>query len=73
MITQADFWDLLKNASLLIVVIAIILLISSELLSSYGGNVNILINKGRLRNASITVTIAFIVTVAMTIIHIITE
>ena len=73
MIYTENFWNLnlLWDASLLIAVIAIILLVSSELLSSYGGRANILINKKRLRNASIAATMTFIVTAAMRILYII--
>jgi hypothetical protein len=62
-----DFWDI----SLLIAVIAIILLVSSELLSSYSGKVNILLDKRKMRSASIVVTIAFLTTAALRIISII--
>jgi len=58
-----DFWDM----SLLIAVIAIILLVSSEMLSSYYGKVDILIDKKRLKNATIAVSITFLVTAVLRI------
>ena len=73
MIYTEKFWslNLLWDAGLLIAVVAIILLVSSELLSSYGGRANILINKKRLRSVSIAATMTFIVTAAMRILYII--
>jgi hypothetical protein len=61
------FWDI----SLLLAITAIILLITSELLSPYYGKVNILINKKRLKNVALTFSILFLITVAMRIISII--
>jgi hypothetical protein len=61
------FWDI----SLLLATTAIILLITSELLSSYYGKVNILINKKRLRNTAITFSTLFLITVAIRIAEII--
>lgn len=58
-----DFW----NLSLLLAAIAIILLVSSLMLSSYQGKVNILINKKKLKNAAIGATVTFIITAAMII------
>lgn len=57
------FWDI----SLLLAITAIILLITSELLSPYYGRVNILINKKRLKNTAIIVSILFLITVAVRI------
>ena len=62
-----DFWTI----TLLIAAIAIILLVTSEMLSSYHGKVNILINKKRLRNTAIAAAIAFLITAAMRIISLI--
>ena len=62
-----DFWTI----TLLIAAIAIILLVTSEMLSSYHGKVNILINKKRLRNAAIAAAIAFLTTAAMRVISLI--
>jgi hypothetical protein len=50
--------------SLLIAIIAIILLVSSVMLSSYSGKTNILINKKRLKTASIAFSMTFIITAA---------
>jgi len=60
------FWDI----SLLIAVTAIILLITSEMLSPYYGKVNILIDRKRLKNAAITFSIIFLATVAIRIANI---
>jgi len=60
-------WDI----SLLLAITAIILLITSELHSSYYGRTNIYINKKRLRNAALTVSLLFIATVAAKIISIV--
>jgi len=61
------FWVI----SLLLAITAIILLITSELLSPHYGKVNILINKKRLRNTAITVSTLFLITVAIRITEII--
>ena len=62
------FWDI----SLWLAVTAIILLITSELISPYYGKTNLLINKKKLRNiATITATL-FLITVAIRIYTIIT-
>jgi hypothetical protein len=63
MIFPLGFWDI----SLLLAITAIILLITSELLSSYYGKVNILINKKRLRNTAIAVSVLFLITLAIRI------
>jgi hypothetical protein len=60
-----------SDLSLLLAVTAIILLITSELLSPSYGNTNIYINNKRLRNAALAVSILFLVTLAITIINII--
>jgi hypothetical protein len=60
-------WDI----SLWLAITAIILLITSEMLSPYYGKVNIRINKKRLQNAALAVTILFLTTVAIKIIDII--
>ncbi len=59
-----DLWDI----SLLIAVIAIILLVSSEMLSSYYGKVDILIDKKKLKSATVAVVVTFLVTLALRII-----
>ena len=58
-----DFWDI----SLLLAITAIILLVTSELISPYYGQTNLLINKKKLRNAALTVSTLFLATVAMRI------
>ena len=67
MMFPIGFWDI----SLLLAITAIILLITSELLSPHYGKVNILINKKRLRNTAITVSTLFLITVAIRITEII--
>jgi hypothetical protein len=64
-----SFWDI----SLWLVVTAIILLITSELISPYYGKTNLLINKKRLRNTAIIVSLLFLITVAIRIATIITS
>ena len=59
-----NLWDV----SLLVAVIAIILLVSSEMLSSYYGKVNILIDKKKLKSATLVVAAVFLVTLALRII-----
>lgn len=61
------FW----NISLWLAVTAIILLITSELISPYYGQTNLHINKKRLRNVALTVSTLFLVTVAVRIVTII--
>ena len=56
-----NLWDV----SLLVAVIAIILLVSSEMLSSYYGKVNILIDKKKLKSATLVVAAVFLVTLAL--------
>ena len=60
------FWDI----SLFLAITAIILLITSELISPHYGKTNILINKKRLKNAAITTSTLFLITVAIRIINI---
>jgi hypothetical protein len=62
-----NFWDI----SLFIAIIGIILLITSEMLSSYYGKINILINKKKLKNAAIAVSALFLITVVMRMISMI--
>jgi hypothetical protein len=61
------FWDI----SLLLAITAIILLITSELLSTYYGKVNILVNKKKLKNAAMVASTLFLATVAIRILSII--
>ena len=60
-------WDI----SLLLALTAIVLLITSELLSPYYGKVNLKISKTRLRNSALATSVLFLVTVALRIISII--
>ena len=64
-----SFWDI----SLWLAVTAIILLITSELISPYYGKTNILINRKRLRQTALTTGILFLITVAIRIYGIITS
>jgi hypothetical protein len=57
-------WDI----SLLLAVVAIILLITSEILSHYYGKISIQINRKRLRNAALAFSVLFLVTVAIRIV-----
>jgi len=61
------FWDI----SLLLAITAIILLITSEMLSPYHGKINIRIDKKKLKNAAFAVSILFLATVAIRIVNII--
>ena len=61
----------LTDISFLLAIIAIILLVSSEMLSPYYGKLNILIDKKRLKNATIAVAITFLVTVTLRIITVV--
>ena len=58
-----DPWDV----SLVLAVTAIVLLITSEILSPYYGSANLKISKRRLKNAAMTTSILFLVTVAIRI------
>jgi len=62
-----NFWDI----SLLLAITAIILLITSEMLSPYHGKINIRIDRKKLKNAAFAVSILFLATVAIRIISII--
>lgn len=59
-------WDI----SLWLAITAIMLLITSEMLSPRYGKINIRINKKRLQNAALAVSILFLITVAIKIIDI---
>jgi len=61
------------DISLWLAVTAIMLLITSELISPYYGKRNLLINRKRLRNVALTVSILFLITVAIQIYQIITS
>lgn len=64
-----SLWDL----SLWLAVTAVILLVTSELISPYYGKTKFPINKQRLRNVALTVSILFLITVAIRIYGIITS
>ena len=59
MLSPLSFWDL----SLWIAVTAIILLVTSELLSPYYGRTSIIVNKKRLRMVALSLGILFMITV----------
>lgn len=61
------FWDI----SLLTAITAIILLITSGMLSTPSSKVNIKINKKRLKNASLALSTIFLLTVAIRILNVI--
>lgn len=61
-----SFWDI----SLWLAVTAIILLITSELISPYYGRMNLFINKKRLKNVALSIGTLFLITVAIRIIGI---
>jgi hypothetical protein len=56
-----SLWDI----SLWLAVTAIILLITSELISPYYGRTNLIINKKRLRNVALTDAALFLITVVI--------
>jgi len=62
-----SFWDI----SLWLAVTAIILLVTSELISPHYGKTNILIERERLRNVALTSSILFLITVVIRIYEII--
>jgi hypothetical protein len=58
-----SFWDI----NLWLAITAIILLITSELISPYYGKTRLLINKKRLKNVALAMSILFLITVAIRI------
>jgi hypothetical protein len=62
-----SIWDI----SLLFAITAIVLLITSELLSPYYGKINLKISRKRLRTSALTFSTLFLTTVAIRIISII--
>ena len=62
-----SFWDI----SLWLAITAIILLVTSELISPYYGKKNLIVNKKRLRNTALAVSALFLVTVAIRVVSII--
>jgi len=61
LIYPLSFWDL----SLWLAVTAIILLVTSELLSPYYGRTSIIVNKKRLRMVALSLGILFMLTVVI--------
>jgi len=61
----------LSDMNILLGVVALILLVTSTLLSSYHGKVKILINKKRLSGVATVVAILFLITVAVRIVNVI--
>jgi hypothetical protein len=57
----------LLEVSLLLAITAMILLITSELLSSYYGKINILLSKKRLKNSALIFSALFVATVILRI------
>ncbi len=57
----------LRDISLLFAIIALILIVTSELLSLYVDKVDILIDNKKLRNGAVIASIIFIITVVMEI------
>jgi len=64
-----SFWDI----SLWLAFTAIILLITSEIISPFYGKTKILINKKRLRNVALVMGIIFLITMVIRIYGIITS
>jgi hypothetical protein len=56
-----SLWDI----SLWLAITAIILLVTSELISPYYGKTNLIINKKRLRNVALALSTLFLVTVGI--------
>jgi hypothetical protein len=59
------------DVSLWLAVTAIVLLVTSELISPYYGRTRLAVNRKRLRNTALIVSALFLVTVAMRIVSII--
>jgi hypothetical protein len=55
------------DVSLLLAITALILIVTSELLSPYYGKINLRLNRSRLRNAALTFSIVFLATVGLRI------
>lgn len=62
----------LDNLIVLFALSAIILLITAELASSYNGLSNLTINKKKLRNAALSMSVLFLITTAIRMILVIT-
>jgi hypothetical protein len=63
MMFPLDFWDI----SLLIAVLSVVLLVTSEMLSMNLGKINILIDRKKLRYSAIASSVLFSATVALRI------
>ena len=61
-----------EDVSLFLALTGIILFITSELISYYYGEINIIINRKKLRNTTYVVSIIFLVTVIIRLINLIT-
>jgi hypothetical protein len=66
-----DFPLSFSDITLWLAITAVVLLVTSELISQYYGRTRLLINKKRLRNAALAVSTLFLVTVAIRIVTII--
>ena len=62
-----------QDISLFFAITAIFLLLFSEIISSYQGSSSILINKQRLRDMALFVSMVFLITVVIRIYHLITQ
>jgi hypothetical protein len=62
-----DLWDI----NLLVAVISVLLLSTSEFLSISHGKINILIDKKKLRKTAIATSIIFLITVAIRVVTIV--
>jgi hypothetical protein len=62
----------IEDINLLFAVIAIILLVSLEMMSAQYGNVNMPIDKRKLKNATVFVVVAFLITLAMRMVSMLT-
>lgn len=63
-----SLWYIAVPSGLFLAAIAIILIVSSQLLSSSYGRINISIDKRRLRNAMIFVAVTLMITMAVIIV-----
>jgi hypothetical protein len=66
-----DFPLGLSDISVWLAITAIILLVTSELISPYYGKTSLIVNKKRLRNTALVVSTLFIITVALRVANII--
>lgn len=66
-----DFPLSFSDITLWLAITAIILLITSELISPYYGRTHLHINKKKLRNTALTISTLFLITVAIKIVTII--